>query len=163
MTGQVENRRLTAARAALCFSVIAFLSALWMLLASEKPQEKQIDAVRAPGQVMAEFLTDRDALRREEISQLQELSQAQGTSEEIKSMAQRRILLLRQWMEQEATIESVLSARGYEPVLVTVHSDSVNVLIACDRLERSDAAVILELASRETGITGGNIKIIPIN
>ena len=35
------------------------------------------------------------------------------------------------------------------------------MLVVSDRLEQADAAVILELVSRETGITGGNIKIIP--
>ena len=70
---------------------------------------------------------------------------------------------LRRWMEQEATVEAVLTARGYKPVLVTVHANSVNVLVAADRIEQADAAVMLELVSRETGVLGGNIKIIPIN
>ena len=36
---------------------------------------------------------------------------------------------LRRWMEQEATVEAVLSARGYETPVVTVHSDSVNIIV----------------------------------
>ena len=38
-----------------------------------------------------------------------------------------------------------------------------NVLVASAGLSRQDAAVMLELIARETGISGGNIKIIPIN
>ena len=64
---------------------------------------------------------------------------------------------------EEATIEAVLNARGYELPVVTVHSDSVNVVVRAGTLERDEAGVILELVMRETGVTGGNVKIIPIN
>ena len=57
----------------------------------------------------------------------------------------------------------MLSARGYETPVVTVHSDSVNVIVRASELTRQQAGVILELVTRETGVTGGNVKIIPIN
>ena len=70
---------------------------------------------------------------------------------------------LRRWMEQEATVEAVLSARGYETPVVTVHSDSVNIIVRAESLSQADAEVILELTTRETGVSGANVKIIPIN
>ena len=66
-------------------------------------------------------------------------------------------------MYKRQTLEGVLRARGYEDAVVTVHQDSVNVLVKAVSLSKSDSAVILELVSRETGQTGGNIKIIPLN
>ena len=64
--------------------------------------------------------------------------------------------------EQELTLEGVLQMRGYDGALATVHSDSVNVIIHKESVTQQDAAVILELVMRETGIASGNVKIIPI-
>ena len=158
--------RLKAARLALCLSAVAFMAAASWPLWREGNAPRAVQSA-APGQTpreaLATFYTDRNALRGEEIAQLTALAGQAGTSEEIRAAAQRRILALREWMEEEATVEAVLAARGYDPVLVTVHADSANVLVATERVSRQDAAVMLELVARETGITGGNIKIIPIN
>ena len=59
--------------------------------------------------------------------------------------------------------EGVLRVRGFEDAVVTVHADSANVLVRTPSLSRDQSAQILELVSRETGLLGGNIKIIPIN
>ena len=47
-------------------------------------------------------------------------------------------------------------------MLVSVHQDSANVLVRTDALTQADAALILELTARQTGLTGGAIKIIPV-
>ena len=64
-------------------------------------------------------------------------------------------------MKKEA--EGLLRLREFADVLVTVHTDSVNVMVRADALNRQQSAVILDLVMRETGISGGNVKIIPIN
>ena len=64
--------------------------------------------------------------------------------------------------EKETTIEGVLRMRGYSGAVATVHEDSVNVLVRAESLSQSETAVILELVLREAGISGGNVKIIPI-
>ena len=69
------------------------------------------------------------------------------------------MMALMAWMEQEATIEAVLSARGMPPLLVTVRADSVNV-VASAPLSQDEAEAALELIARETGVSGGNIRII---
>ena len=51
---------------------------------------------------------------------------------------------------------------GFEDALVTLSGRSANVLVRRDSLTRAETAVILELVMRETGITSGNVKIIPI-
>ena len=74
-----------------------------------------------------------------------------------------QLLRLLEYSEQETTIEGVLRVRGFEDAVVTVHADSANVLVRTPSLSRDQSAQILELVSRETGLLGGNIKIIPIN
>lgn len=131
-----------------------------------EPQEEAKEAVREVVKIddpMAYFREDRTQVRQEEIAQLSEIIAFDKTSEENRSAAQRQILNLTSWMEKETTIEGVLRARGFQDVLATVHTDSVNVLIRAEAVSQSESATILELVMRETGIAGGNIKIIPIN
>ncbi len=46
--------------------------------------------------------------------------------------------------------------------MVTVSERSANALIPRERLTMQETAVILELVTRQTGLSGGNVKIIPV-
>ena len=80
-----------------------------------------------------------------------------------KRQAQRTLIDLLAWAEQETTIEGVLRARGYADCVATIHEDTANVLVRAEALTRQETAVILELVLRETDVESGNVKIIPIN
>ena len=110
-----------------------------------------------------QFRTERQQLRQMQMDQLNEIVYGGSADTEMIGMAQRRQLELMEWSELELTLEGVLRLREFEDVLVTVHTDSVNVMVRTDALTREQTAVILELVMRETGISGGNVKIIPIN
>ena len=97
------------------------------------------------------------------IAQLNELIYGESADAETTSLAKRRLLELMRWSEQETTLEGLLRLREFADVLVTVHTDSVNVMVRADALNRQQSAVILDLVMHETGISGGNVKIIPIN
>lgn len=109
------------------------------------------------------FRTERQQLRQMQLSQLSEIIHSDNQDAEIVVLAQQRQLELMQWAEQELTLEGVLAMRDFKDAVVTVHTDSVNVMIRAESVSKQEAAVILELVTRETGISGGNIKIIPIN
>ena len=108
------------------------------------------------------FRTERQQLRQMQLSQLNEIIFSEDSEAEIVAMAQRRQLELMSWSEQETTLEGVLALRGFKDALVTVHTDSVNVMIRAETITQQESSVILELVMRETGISGGNVKIIPI-
>ena len=120
-------------------------------------------AVGPTADSMEAFRTERQQLRQMQLSQLNEIVYAENSSDEIVTRARARQMELMEWAEQEQTLEGVLSVRGFEDVLATVHGDSVNVLVRTDALTREQTAVILELVMRETGVSGGNVKIIPVN
>lgn len=120
-------------------------------------------AVGPTADSMEAFRTERQQLRQMQLSQLNEIVYAENSSDEIVTRARARQMELMEWAEQEQTLEGVLSARGFEDVLATVHGDSVNVLVRTDALTREQTAVILELVMRETGVSGGSVKIIPVN
>lgn len=134
----------------------------------EKMQKNQA-AVSIAAQNQAEmdpvtrFRTLREQLRAMEKAQLNQVAYSGETDAELAAMAQRQLLELMQREEQEVTLEGVLAMRGYAEPVVTVHQDSVNVLLCQEVITQQESAAILELVCRETGVQSGNVKIIPIN
>ncbi len=108
------------------------------------------------------FRLEREQVRKVEVAQLNALIADDGADKDLRDGARRQLLNLTAHMEQEVTLEGVLTARGFEGALATVHSDSVNVLVKAASLTRAESAAILELTLRETGQKGENIKIIPV-
>ncbi|MDL2206582.1 SpoIIIAH-like family protein [Eubacteriales bacterium OttesenSCG-928-N13] len=109
------------------------------------------------------FTEERTAVREQEQQQLQAIMQDETADASLKLDAGQRLMTLSDWIEKEVTIEGVLRIRGFQDPVASVHQDSVNVMVRAENLTRTQSAQILELVSRETGLTGGNIKIIPIH
>lgn len=63
-------------------------------------------------------------------------------------------------MQQEATIEALLAARGFGESLCTVQEGSVNVVVKKETLSDEEATTILDIASRETGADASQIRVI---
>ena len=105
----------------------------------------------------------REQLRAMEKAQLNDVAHGANTDPELAAMAQRQLLELCEREEQEITLEGVLALRGWEDPVVTVHADSVNVLLKAQAVTRQESAAILELVCRETGVKSGNVKIIPMD
>jgi len=159
-----DDTSLRSAR--ICAGVSAALLAAVLIVGgmrSASEEESGVRIIPAPTDGLSVFAVDRAAVRADELSQLKAIASDPSASEGVRASAQERIMQLMAWMELEATIADVLAARGYDAPVVTVHSESVNVVVRADELTQAEAAVILELASRETGVSGGNVKIIPIN
>lgn len=149
----------------LCLAALAALFSLYMLLSSgqrEAPAAQPASRVYEPVDSVARFREERQRVRATETEQLNALIADASAGQALRDRAREKLLQLTGWMEQEVTVEGVLRAQGYKDPLVTVHADSVNVLVRQAVLSQADAARILALAARETGQTGGNIKIIPI-
>ena len=111
---------------------------------------------------MTRFRTEREQLRASQTAQLNEIIHDDDTDGETRMQAQRQLLELMKTSEQELTLEGMLQSRGYGEALVTVGGNSVNVLLRREFVTQQESAVILELVMRETGVTGGNVKIIPV-
>ena len=119
----------------------------------------------APADVdpVEKFRTEREQLRAEQAAQLNELAHDESADADIVASAQRQLMDLMRSEEAECTLEGLLEARGFAGALVTVHTGAVNVLVRTDALTKQQAAIIMDLVMRETGVSGGNVKIIPIN
>ena len=99
------------------FAVLA-LGAAGMLMARETlaPEPSQAQAqVQAESSMpvsaqasMEEFLVERALMRETQMEQLQAIVDDERTQEDVRASAQRRMLELLDWMEQETTIEGCL-------------------------------------------------------
>lgn len=111
---------------------------------------------------LARFRTEREQLRAREQAQLNDIIYDPKSDAGIVAAAQRQLLSMLEGAEKELTIEGVLQGRGFDGALATVSDRAANVLVRAEALTQRQTAVILELVTRETGLTGGNVKIIPV-
>lgn len=154
----------------------AWVAAVMILLAADSAVtanlvsrgESQIQAAPAnaeaapPEDALTRFRTEREQLRAREEAELNDIIHDANTSEETRSQAQQRLLALLDATSKECILEGILQSRGFEDALVSVNGGSVNAIVRRETLTQQESAVILELVLRETGVTGGNVKIIPI-
>ena len=123
-----------------------------MVTTHEAPPEDPIEA----------FRQERERRRELWLAQLNEIIHDPRNGAELVDAAQRQRMALMESSDMEATLEGVLLARGFQDVLATVRRRSVNVLLRGDPLTAQQAATILEFVTRETGVSAGNVKIIPV-
>ena len=151
------------ARRRACASALSLLLFALVCAVLCLPKEARPAAQAAvPAETVDPYRLSRDQLRAQECAQLRELLADPAIDSAIRARAQERLMNLMQWAEIEADLEEILEKRGFAPVLVSVHQDSANVLVRTDSLTQADAALILELTARQTGLTGGAIKVIPL-
>jgi len=117
---------------------------------------------RVQSDPMAAFRLQREQLRARQEAQLNDIIHSPEAEDGIVADAWRQLLGMLEHARAESAIEGVLQSRGFEDALVSVSDAAANVLIRGESLNRTQSAVILDLVMRETGLTGGNVKIIPV-
>jgi len=65
--------------------------------------------------------------------------------------------------ETELKIESLLSTKGFEDALVYISSETVNVVVNEEKLEKEDAAKIFDLVAEQAKVDYDNIKLMNNN
>ncbi len=108
------------------------------------------------------FRVEREQLRAREQAQLNDIIYNADSDASAVAAAQRQLLALLDSAEKELTIEGILQSRGFDGALATVSAQAANVLVRAETLTQRQTAVILELVTRQTGLSGGNVKIIPV-
>ena len=135
----------------------------WMGRSSVDVPVAPVNAAVQEEDAVAAFRTEREQLRAMQKAQLNEIVHGDGSEPEIAALAQRQLMELCSREEHELTLEGLLTLRGFDDPVVTVQSDSVNVLLRAELVTQQECSVILDLVCRETGVQSGNVKIIPIN
>ena len=146
-----------AADTAIAYRMGALRAAEAMPAASNAVASEQADP-------LTRFRTEREQLRARQAAELNDIIHGEGTDAQTRALAQKQLMDLYASQSAEVTLEGILQARGFEHALVSVEGGYVNVLLRRrEGVTQRESAVILELVMRETGVTGGNVKIIPVN
>lgn len=123
------------------------------------------DQLNVPGDkdpvtnTFADFRTERERVRTQEITSIDSIINNENTDAQTLADAQKMKLEITDVMEKELLIEGLLKAKGFEDVVVTISSESVNVVVKPTELTQQQVAQVLEIVVRETSMTPENIKI----
>ena len=111
---------------------------------------------------IATFRDERTRSRSVTVSQLNAIIDDAATDSETRRQAQNALMQTVSRAEQETAIEGLAVAMGFESCVASVGSDTCTVIVRTPSLTRQQAAQILDIASRETGMLSGSIKVIPV-
>jgi stage III sporulation protein AH len=114
------------------------------------------------GNFFATYRTDRQATRNQEISYYDAIVASTSSSAEAKTLAETKRANLIAAMELELVTEGLIKAKGFEDVIVTTTTSSINVIVKSGTLQASQVAQIVEVVQEQTGASFDNIKIIPV-
>jgi len=93
---------------------------------------------------------------------LLEIVNNESLSEDQKQEAVDKMVLLTDLADMEAEAESLLSAKGYENVVVNVSEDSIDVIMDMTNIEDADRAQIEDVIKRVTEYSADKIVITPV-
>ena len=88
------------------------------------------------------------------------VAQSDSAVESMKTEAMTELEQIAKDIENEANIESLICAKGYEDCVAVVNGTSASVLIKTDGLMENEVAQISEIVWQQAGIHPDDLKII---
>lgn len=98
--------------------------------------------------------------RDEAIDVLKLVTENEEASEQTRAEAAAKISQIAVDIQNEANIESLIKAKGFEDCVAVIAEDSVSVVVKAESLQAKDAAQILTIVYETTGIAPENVSII---
>lgn len=121
---------------------------------SGKDNNNKVDA-------FAEMTLSRQQARDEAIDVLKALTNSESATEEAKTDAMAEIEVIANCIENEANIESLIKAKGFEECVAVISDNSASVIIrTSDALAPNQIAQISEIVYEQAGILPTNLNII---
>ena len=118
------------------------------------------DAQNAGENYFTSTALDRQEARDEALDVLKMVSESEDASEEAKAEAQQKISKIAVDIQNEANIETLVKAKGFEECVAIISDDAVSVIVRADSLQANEAAQILAIVYDTTGIDPQNVSII---
>lgn len=129
--------------------------------------EEAVDetAVYTGSDYFASARLTRQQARDSAISLLQEAAEQENADAAVANEASEGIQVLAAYTLQEAQIENLVTAKGYQDCVAFLGEDGVSVVVATDtgELTAEDVAKITDIAMSETGLPAGSVKIMAAN
>jgi len=127
---------------------------------SEQTDSEQTDLPSDENDYFSATALSRTQARDEAIDVLKLVTENDEASEEAKAEAAAKISKIAVDMQNEANIETLVKAKGFEDCVAVIADDSVSVIVKADELMANQAAQILMIVYETTGISTENISII---
>ena len=108
----------------------------------------------------AAALLTRQQARDEAIDVLTLVSGSADADEETKAEAQAKISKIALDIQNEANIETLIKAKGFEECVAVIGEDSVSVIVKAEELQAKQTAQILSIVYETTGIAPEKVSII---
>lgn len=111
----------------------------------------------------ANIILNRQSARDEAMEVLLNVTDSTTALEEVKTSAYSDIEQIALDIENEANIETLMQAKGFEQCIAVVNGNSASIIIGTEGLTPSEVAQISEIAYNEAGILPSELKIIEKN
>ena len=103
---------------------------------------------------------DRSEARDEAIDVLKLVTENAEASEEAKAEASAKISQIAVDIQNEANIETLVKAKGFEECVAIISEGAVSVIVSAESLQAADTAQILTIVYETTGISPEKVSII---
>ena len=103
---------------------------------------------------------NRQEARDEAVDVLKLITENEEASEEARADAAERISQIAVDIQNEANIETLVKAKGFDECIAVISEGSVTVIVSSDELLASQTAQILTIVYETTGISPENVSII---
>lgn len=117
-------------------------------------------------QTSANFFTnyrnDRQETRNQEILYLDAIIASETTSAEAKANAEAERLALIKNMDSIMNIENLIKAKGFEEVIVSASTNTINVIVETSGLTNQEVAQIVDVVKSNSDYLIDNIKITEV-
>ena len=131
----------------------------------ETKAEKEAAPVNSPDAVADYFensRSEREISRSKSLDILNETAANESFDTEIRRKAQDKIISLAENVQNEAEIENLARAKGYDKICVYISEENVNITVQKDEFSEADAAKIQEIATEQLKISPNQIKIVEV-
>ncbi len=112
--------------------------------------------------VIAQAKLNRDQVRAKNKETLQEIVDSTTITEDQRQAAVSNMLTHTENAEKEVAAETLLQAKGFTDVIVSITEESVDVVVNQAELTDVELAQIEDIVKRKTGVDGANIVIAPV-
>lgn len=140
---------------------------------TEDIESNDSDAEGTPGEAVltsgaaettvAQAKVTREQVRAQNKETLQAIIDNTNLSDAEKQTAVDQMVLMTQIAEQEAAIETLMASKGFSEAVVSLDTDSADVVVKAEELTDANLAQIEDIVTRKTDIAPENIVITPIH
>lgn len=111
---------------------------------------------------VAQAKVSREQVRAQNKETLQAIIDNTNLSDAEKQEAVDQMIQMTEIAEQEAVIESLMASKGFSEAVVSLDSDSADIVVRAEELTDANRAQIEDIVTRKTDIAPENIVITPL-